>query len=67
MPSLDHVNIQTVKLGETVSLTYVTRMEGPATVNIYSYMRKQKFGALPVTFDKISVIFCNLLSTVNTL
>jgi len=37
----------TVKLGETVSLTYVTRMEGPATVNIYSYMRKQKFGALP--------------------
>lgn len=36
-----------VKLGETVSLTYVTRMEGPATVNIYSYMRKQKFGALP--------------------
>jgi opine dehydrogenase len=36
-----------VKTGETVSLTYVTRMEGPATVGIYSYMRKQRFAALP--------------------
>ncbi|MEH2470835.1 opine dehydrogenase [Nitrobacteraceae bacterium AZCC 2161] len=37
----------TVRIGETVSLTYVTRMEGPATVGIYSYMRKQRFAALP--------------------
>jgi opine dehydrogenase len=36
-----------VKTGETVSLTYVTRMEGPATVGIYSYTRKQRFAALP--------------------
>jgi opine dehydrogenase len=36
-----------VKTGETVSLTYVTRMEGPAAVGIYSYMRKQRFAALP--------------------
>ena len=36
-----------VKTGETVSLTYVTRMEGAATVGIYSYMRKQRFAALP--------------------
>jgi opine dehydrogenase len=36
-----------VKSGETVSLTYVTRMEGPATVGIYSYMRNQSFAALP--------------------
>jgi opine dehydrogenase len=36
-----------VKTGETVSLTYVTRMEGPATVGIYSYMRSQRFAALP--------------------
>ena len=36
-----------VKTCETVSLTYVTRMEGPATVGIYSYMRQQKFAALP--------------------
>ena len=36
-----------VRTGETVSLTYVTRMEGPATVGIYSYMRKQRFAALP--------------------
>jgi opine dehydrogenase len=36
-----------VKLCETVSLTYVTRMEGPATVGIYSYMRNHRFAALP--------------------
>ncbi|MGH9809280.1 MAG: NAD/NADP octopine/nopaline dehydrogenase family protein, partial [Terriglobia bacterium] len=36
-----------VKTGETVSLTYITRMEGPATVGIYSYTRNQRFAALP--------------------
>ena len=36
-----------VKTGETVSLTYITRMEGPATVGIYSYTRSQRFAALP--------------------
>lgn len=36
-----------VMTGETVSLTYVTRMEGPATVGIYSYTRNQRFAALP--------------------
>lgn len=36
-----------VKTGETVSLTYVTRMEGPATVGIYSYIRNLRFAALP--------------------
>jgi opine dehydrogenase len=36
-----------VRTCETVSLTYVARMEGPATVGIYSYMRKQRFAALP--------------------
>jgi opine dehydrogenase len=36
-----------VKTCETVSLTYVTRMEGPATVGIYSYIKKLGFGALP--------------------
>ena len=29
-----------IKTGETVSLTYVTRMEGPATVGIYSYIKQ---------------------------
>jgi opine dehydrogenase len=36
-----------IKTCETVSLTYVTRMEGPATVGIYSYIRQLGFGALP--------------------
>jgi opine dehydrogenase len=36
-----------VKTCETVSLTYVTRMEGPATVGIYSYIKQLGFGALP--------------------
>jgi opine dehydrogenase len=36
-----------IKICETVSLTYVTRMEGPATVGIYSYIKELGFGALP--------------------
>jgi len=36
-----------VKTCETVSLTYVTRMEGPATVGIYSTIKRLGFGALP--------------------
>ena len=32
---------------ETVTLTYITRMEGPATVNIYSYTKRLRFAALP--------------------
>jgi opine dehydrogenase len=36
-----------VRICETVSLTYVTRMEGPATVGIYSTIKQLGFGALP--------------------
>ncbi|WP_149536773.1 NAD/NADP-dependent octopine/nopaline dehydrogenase family protein [Siccirubricoccus phaeus] len=36
-------------LCETVSLTYISRMEGPAKVGIYSYARKLRFAALPAT------------------
>jgi opine dehydrogenase len=36
-----------LKTCETVSLTYVTRMEGPATTGIYSYIKQLGFGALP--------------------
>ena len=32
---------------ETVTLTYICRMEGPATVNIYSYTKKLAFAAFP--------------------
>lgn len=36
-----------VRLCETVSLTYITRMEGPAAVGIYSYTKQLGFAALP--------------------
>lgn len=36
-------------LCETVSLTYITRMEGPAKVGIYSYAKQLRFAALPAT------------------
>jgi opine dehydrogenase len=36
-----------VRSCETVTLTYITRMEGPATVNIYSYTTHLRFAALP--------------------
>jgi opine dehydrogenase len=32
---------------ETVTLTYIARMEAPAVVNIYSYTRRLRFAALP--------------------
>src|SRR5262245_5497128 len=32
---------------ETVTLTYICRMEGPATVGIYSYVRRLRFAVLP--------------------
>ncbi len=40
-----------VKVAETVSLTYITRMEGPATVGIYSYTKNQRLAALPATHN----------------
>jgi opine dehydrogenase len=36
-----------VRTGETVTLTYICRMEGPATVGIYSYVRRLRFAAFP--------------------
>lgn len=36
-----------LKLCETVSLTYITRMEEPGTVGIYSYIKQLGFAALP--------------------
>jgi opine dehydrogenase len=37
----------TLRSCETVTLTYITRMEGPAKVNIYGYTRRLRFAALP--------------------
>jgi opine dehydrogenase len=36
-----------VRSCETVTLTYITRMEGPGIVNIYSYTKRLRFAALP--------------------
>ena len=36
-----------VTICETVTLTYITRMEGAAIVNIYSYTKRLGFAALP--------------------
>jgi len=36
-----------VTICETVTLTYITRMEAPATFNIYSYTTRLRFAALP--------------------
>jgi opine dehydrogenase len=36
-----------VRSCETVTLTYITRMEGPGTVNIYSYTKRIGFATLP--------------------
>ena len=51
-----------IKTCETVSLTYVTRMEGPATVGIYTYIKQLGFGALPgkhtdEMFDLVKPLF----------
>jgi opine dehydrogenase len=36
-----------VQTCETVTLTYICRMEGPATVNLYSYTKRLAFSAFP--------------------
>ena len=36
-----------VQTCETVTLTYICRLEGPATVNIYSYTKRLAFAAFP--------------------
>jgi opine dehydrogenase len=44
-----------VRSGETVTLTYITRMEGPGIVNIYSYTKRLRFAALPA--KEIAALF----------
>jgi opine dehydrogenase len=51
---------------ETVTLTYITRMEGPGTVNIYSYTTRLRFAALPgretqALFDLIKPLYPNIV------
>lgn len=59
-------------LAETVSLTYVARMVGPATVGIYSYIRNLKFAALPARhadalFSLISPVYPEIVKVGNVL
>jgi opine dehydrogenase len=51
-----------VRSCETVTLTYITRMEGPGVVNIYSYTKRLRFAALPgkttaALFDLIKPLY----------
>jgi len=41
-----------VRTCETVTLTYICRMEGTATVGIYSYVRQLRFGAFPGRYSE---------------
>ena len=54
-----------VRTCESVTLTYICRMEGPATVGIYSYTRNLKFSAFPGThaqalFDLMAPVYPQL-------
>ena len=59
-------------LCETVSLTYICRMEGPATVGIYSYARRLRFGALPASrtgelYDLVRPLYPEIIPAANVL
>ena len=61
-----------VRSCETVTLTYITRLEGPATVNIYSYTNRLRFAALPgrhadELFALIEPLYPNILAASSVL
>jgi opine dehydrogenase len=61
-----------IKSCETVTLTYITRMEGPATVNIYSYTTRLRFAALPgrhadEMFALIAPLYPNIVKATSVL
>jgi opine dehydrogenase len=61
-----------VRSCETVTLTYITRLEGPATVNIYSYTNRLRFAALPgrhaeELFALIKPLYPNILAASSVL
>jgi opine dehydrogenase len=61
-----------VRSCETVTLTYITRMEGPATVNIYSYTTRLRFAALPgrhadAMLSLIKPLYPNIVAATNVL
>ena len=61
-----------VRTCESVTLTYICRMEGPAAVGIYSYTRNLKFSAFPGThaqalFDLMAPVYPELRLASNVL
>jgi opine dehydrogenase len=61
-----------VRSCETVTLTYITRMEGPGVVNIYSTTRRLRFAALPgkdvdVLFALIKPLYPEILQATSVL
>jgi opine dehydrogenase len=61
-----------VRSCETVTLTYITRMEGAAAVNIYSYTTRLRFAALPgrdtdAMFALIKPIYPNIMKASSVL
>jgi opine dehydrogenase len=61
-----------VRLCETVTLTYITRLEAPALVNIYSYTTRLRFAALPgrdtaALFALIAPLYPNIVAATSVL
>lgn len=61
-----------VKSCETVTLTYIARMAGPALVNIYSYTERLRFAALPgrhagELFDLVKPLYPHIVKAANVL
>jgi opine dehydrogenase len=61
-----------VKCCESVTLTYIARMEGPALVNIYSTTTRLGFAALPgrhadEMFDLVKPLYPNIVKAANVL
>jgi opine dehydrogenase len=57
---------------ETVTLTYIARMEAPGTVGIYSYTKRLRFAALPgkeapALFELIKPLYPEIRPAVNVL
>lgn len=61
-----------VQTCETVTLTYICRMDGPASVNVYSYTRNLAFAAFPgrnaeTLYRLIKPIFPQIVAAANVL
>jgi opine dehydrogenase len=61
-----------IKLCETVTLTYIARMEAPASVNIYSLTRRLRFAALPgrdgeTMFDLVKPLYPDIIVATSVL